>query len=266
MNTWTRELARATGAEWVKLRSVRSTWWCLACMTVFLVLGSLAIGGGTVTELVRNGQPGTLSASDPVTSAAIFAQFGLVALAMLTITPEYASGGIRTTLQATPVRGLVLAAKALVLVPVTFVAGVVAGGVTTAAVHLVLSAEVFGGRVTAPLNEVVPDLLSMGLFLALVSVTTLGLGFATRSSAGTLTTAFMLLMGVPLLLVMTGTPIGFEASLRMPLFAGLAFMGSSDTPMGGAVPYPASQGLVWLLVWTVAATAVGHAVLRRRDA
>ncbi|MER7213363.1 ABC transporter permease [Streptosporangium sp. NPDC000239] len=266
MNTWVRELAQAIGGEWVKLRSVRSTWWCLACTTALMVLGSLAIGGGTATEMVRRDLAGTLSASDPVTSATAFAQFGLVALAMLTITPEYASGGIRTTLQATPIRGRVLAAKALVLAPVTFVAGVVAAGVATAVVHLVLSAEVFGGRVTAPPAEVVPDLLGVGVFLALVSVTTLGVGVATRSAAGTLTTAFMLLMGAPLLLVMTGTSIGFEASLRMPLFAGLAFMGSSDTPMGGPVPYPATQGLVWLLVWTAAATVAGYAVLRRRDA
>ena len=52
----------------------------------------------------------------------------------------------------------------------------------------------------------------------------------------------------------------------MPLFAGLAFMGSTDNLTGGPIPYSAGEGLAWLLAWTVGALVAGHAVLRRRDA
>lgn len=263
---WLSELRQATGAEWVKLRSVRSTWWCLVCATALMVLSALTLGAGTATDMVRDGAGRPFPASQPVTSATSFAQFALVALAMLAITSEYASGSIRTTLQATPIRGRVLAAKALVLVPVTFAAGVLSGGVATVAVYVVLSADVFGGYVALPLTEVVPELLSVGLFFALVSVTTLGVGAAMRGSAGTLSTVFMLLMGVPLLLMMAGSRMAFEVSLRMPMFAGLAFMGSTDTPIGGPVPYSAPEGLAWLLAWTAVAVGAGYAVLRRRDA
>ncbi|GAA3151491.1 hypothetical protein GCM10020001_088830 [Nonomuraea salmonea] len=69
-----------------------------------------------------------ITASEAVVAATSFAQFALVALAMLTVTSEYASGGIRVTLQATPVRGMVLAAKALVVAPVMVLAGVLTGG------------------------------------------------------------------------------------------------------------------------------------------
>ncbi|SEG97067.1 ABC-2 type transport system permease protein [Nonomuraea solani] len=258
---------QAVAAEWGKLWSVRSTWWCLACALALTVLTAVTLGGSMATSLVREGITGvTVTASEPVVSATSFVQFALVALAMLTITSEYASGGIRVTLQATPVRGVVLAAKALVVAPVMFAAGVLSGAVATAAVYAVLSAEVFGGLVGLPVGEVTLDLLGVGVFFGLVSVLTVGAGAAMRSAAGTLTVVFMLLMGLPLMLLMTGSQVAVDASMRMPMFAGLAFMGSTDNMTGGPIPYSAGEGLAWLLAWTALAVAAGHAVLRRRDA
>ncbi|TMR91633.1 ABC transporter permease [Nonomuraea basaltis] len=278
-------LWQAAGAEWAKLWSVRSTWWCLASATALMVLSAVTVGGAAATDALREGRatgtapggggqaagvPGgggaDIVASEPVVSATSFAQFALVALAMLVITSEYASGAIRVTLLATPVRGVVLAAKALVVAPVMAVAGVLSGAVATAAVYLLLSIDVFGGLVALPAGEVALDLLGIGVFFALVSVMTLGVGTAMRSAAGTLTVVFMLLMGLPLMLLMTGSQVAVDVSLRMPLFAGLAFMGSTENMTGGPIPYSAVEGLAWLLGWTAAAVAAGHAVLRRRDA
>ncbi|MEV4174109.1 ABC transporter permease [Nonomuraea sp. NPDC049709] len=262
-----RTLWQAIGAEWGKLWSVRSTWWSLACAFALTVPTAVTLGAATATDAVREGVAGVrITASEPVVSATSFVQFALVALAMLTITSEYASGGIRITLQATPARGVMLAAKALVVAPVMFVAGVLSGAVATVAVHLVLSIDVFGGLVVLPVGEVVLDLLGVGVFFALVSVMTIGVGAAMRSAAGTLTVVFMLLMGLPLMLLMTGSQAAVDASMRMPMFAGLAFMGSTDNMTGGPIPYSAGEGLVWLLAWAAVAVAAGHAVLRRRDA
>ncbi|MER5424317.1 ABC transporter permease [Streptosporangium roseum] len=260
-------LGRTVGAEWVKLWSVRSTWWCLAGATALMVISAVTLGGATATDMRREDVKGAhFTASEPVVSATSFVQFALVALAMLVITSEYASGAIRSTLQATPVRGLVLAAKALVVVPVMFAMGVLSGGVATAVVYAVLSTAAFGGYVAAPPAEVALDLLSMGLFFALVAAMTIGVATAVRSAAGALTVVFMLLMGLPLMLLMTGGQAALAVSLRMPLFAGLAFMGSTDNLTGGPIPYSAGEGLAWLLAWTAAALAAGYALLRRRDA
>ncbi|HEX4813197.1 MAG TPA: ABC transporter permease [Nonomuraea sp.] len=262
-----RALWQAMGAEWAKVWSVRSTWWCLAAAAVVQVLGAVTLGGATATEAMRGEGPvAPVTASEPVVSATSFTQFALVALAMLTITAEYASGSIRPALQAVPVRGVLLAAKALVVSPVMVVAGVLSGAVATAAVWLLLSADLFGGLVEAPAGEVAADLLGVGAYYALVSVMTLGAGAALRSAAGTLTVVFMLLMGLPLMLLMTGSQVALEASSRMPMFAGLAFMDSAENLTGGPMPYSAGEGLAWLLAWTAAALAAGHAVLRRRDA
>lgn len=262
-----RELVQSVGAEWAKLWSVRSTWWCLAGTTVLMVVSAVTLGGAAATDMRREGVKGAhLTASEPVVSATSFVQFALVALAMLVITSEYASGGIRSTLQATPIRGRMLAAKVLAVVPVMFAVGVLSGGVATAVVYAALSADVFGGYAALPTAEVALDLLSVGVFFALVSVMTMGVGTAVRSAAGTLSVVFMLLMGLPLMLLTTGSQAALEASLRMPLFAGLAFMGSTDNLTGGPIPLGAGEGLAWLLAWTAAALATGYAVLRRRDA
>ncbi|MEV4067704.1 ABC transporter permease [Nonomuraea dietziae] len=260
-------MRQVIGAEWAKLWSVRSTWWCLAGLTALMVLSALALGGATATDLMREGvRSARFAVSEPVVSATTFAQFALVALAMLVITSEYASGSVRSTLQATPIRGRMLAAKALVVLPVMFVAGVLSGALATAAGYVVLSLDTFGGHAALPPGEVTLDLLRVGVFFALVAVMTLGVGTAMRSAAGTLTVVFMLLMGLPLMLLMAGGPAAVEVSLRMPLFAGLAFMESTDNMTGGPIPYPAGEGLAWLLVWTAAALAAGYAVLRGRDA
>ncbi|WP_326823841.1 ABC transporter permease [Streptosporangium sp. NBC_01756] len=260
------ELGQAIGSEWTKLWSVRSTWWCLAGAGALMVLSALLLGGATATDLLRDGGGPPFPASQPVISATIFVQFALVTLAMLTITSEYASGAIRVTLQATPVRGRMLAAKALVAAPVMFVAGVVGGGVAAVVAYAVLSADLFGGYAALPLARVALDLLKVGVFFTLVSVMTIGVGAAMRSAAGTLTVVFMLLMGLPLMLLTAGGQVALEVALRMPMFAGLAFMGSVDNMTGGPIPYPAGEGLAWLLAWTAAAVAAGYAVLRRRDA
>ncbi|MCF6468794.1 ABC transporter permease [Nonomuraea sp. MG754425] len=262
-----RGLWQAAGAEWVKLWSVRSTWWCLAGALALTVLTSVTLAVDAATGALRDGTPGVrISAAEPVVSATSFVQFALVALAMLAITSEYASGGIRTTLAATPARGVVLAAKALVVGPVMLATGVLTGALTVAAVYAVLSLDVFGGFVVLPAGQVALDLLRTGVFYALVAVMTLGVGAATRSAAGTLTVVFLLLMGLPLMILMTGSQVLADLSLRMPTFAGLAFMGSARNITGGPMPYSPGEGLVWLLVWAAVAVAVGHAVLRRRDA
>ncbi|MEU8246115.1 ABC transporter permease [Nonomuraea sp. NPDC048916] len=259
-------VARGVAAEWGKLWSVRATWWCVAGTVAVTVLAALTLGGARATDLVRDGVTARLPATEAVILAMVFAQFTLVALAMLAITSEYASGSIRGTLQATPVRGRMLAAKALVVAPTTFVTGVLAGAAGAVATYLVLSAPIFGGLVTLPAGRTAADLLRVGVFCALVSLLALGAGTATRSAAGTLTVVFMLLFGLPLLLLMSGAQPAMEVAQRLPMFAGLAFMESADNPTGGPMPYSPGEGLAWLAGWAVAALATGQAVLRRRDA
>lgn len=263
----TTPLRRAVGAEWTKFWSVRSTWWCLLGAGMLMGLAALTLGADSATTgAAATGRAPTFPATRPVIDSALFFQFGIVALAMLVVTPEYASGGIRATLAAVPVRGRLLAAKALVVATVVAVATAVGGLATALVVWAFLTLDPFGGPAELPPGVMAVDLLKLGCFAASVALLTIGVSFAVRNAAGTLTVVFLLLVGAPMLLAMTGNETLVAVTLRMPVFAGLTFMGSVNNPAGELLAYPPLEGLAWLVAWTAAALALGYAELRRRDA
>ncbi|RBY79769.1 ABC transporter permease [Geodermatophilus sp. TF02-6] len=108
-------------AEWIKFWTVRSTPWSLGAM--------LVLGAG-LTTLVCALSADALAREDLgepvgafVTWGIVFAQVTAVVLGALVVTGEYGTGMVRATLTATPRRGAVLAAKAVVLASTLFVAG-----------------------------------------------------------------------------------------------------------------------------------------------
>jgi ABC-2 type transport system permease protein len=99
-------LPQAARMEWIKLRSLRSTWWTMAVTVAGAVAIAVAVGVNT-----RNG------AGDLTNNSLAGMVPGLLltgVLGVLVMTSEYSSGMIRATLAAIPDRRLVLAAKALV--------------------------------------------------------------------------------------------------------------------------------------------------------
>ena len=128
-----RLLGRAVGVEWTKLRSVRSTYGSLAAAVVVTV-GIAALAAWAITT---DDQPNPATVTQLAAVGASVGQFGLVALAALAITGEFATGSIRTTLAATPARSAVLTAKAVVVGAVTF-AGLVATALATLAASAIL--------------------------------------------------------------------------------------------------------------------------------
>jgi ABC-2 type transport system permease protein len=114
-------------------------------------------------------------------STIVFAVLGATA-----VTSEYGSGMIRLTLTATPRRGRVLAAKAAVVAAVTLVAGLVTATVTFLAAQAVLASY---GVPTASLwsGDALRTVLGDGALTPVLPVIAVALGFATRSTAGAVT-------------------------------------------------------------------------------
>lgn len=110
-------------AEWIKFWSVRSTLWSTA-MLVVLGAGLTALVCATSADWLASGKADESPASF-VTWGMMFAQITAIVLGTLTVTSEYGTGMIRATLAATPHRGAVLAAKAVVLSVTLFVVGTV---------------------------------------------------------------------------------------------------------------------------------------------
>ena len=106
---------QAARMEWIKLRSLRSTWWVLA-LTVAGAAG-IAVAVGVNTED---------AAADLTNNALAGIALGLLlvgVLGVLAMTGEYSSGTIRSTLVAVPNRPLALAAKAAVFGVLALAAG-----------------------------------------------------------------------------------------------------------------------------------------------
>ncbi|RZQ62522.1 ABC transporter permease [Amycolatopsis suaedae] len=248
----------AVRSEWTKQFSLRSTWWCLVAAVV-LVLGYAAMAALTV----RINGDDDLSAQGIAVGAVFYlGQFAVVSLATLAITTEYASGSIRSTLQWVPVRRRMLAAKGGVLAAVLAVLGV--------AVTLVaqgLSVPLMGGNgVPVSAGSVLTTSLAAGAYFALLGLLCLGLGTALRSTAGTITAVFLLLMMLPMLAGAMGMP---ELAHGFPGIGGMNAMIDAGAPnplFGGVAPYPPPVGLLVAGGWAVLALAVGHTVLNRRDA
>ena len=114
-------LGRTVKAEWIKLSSIRSTWWTTLAMVV-MGAGFTTIICGVVANDMANGTNGD-PAGEYITQGLLFSQISAVVIGALVVTSEYGTGMIRSTLAATPVRARVLAAKAIVIAGFLFVVG-----------------------------------------------------------------------------------------------------------------------------------------------
>jgi ABC-2 type transport system permease protein len=243
---WPTTLGRTLGAEWTKLRSVRSTYGSLLAAVVVTV-GIAALAGWAA---VTDDQPTTATASQLAGVGASLGQFGLVALAALAVTAEFATGSIRTTLAATPARWAVLAAKAAVVGAVIFPTGFVATALATLAGSAILGTRADGILALSARSAAA---------VTLTSLLVVGLGAVLRSTAGTVTTAVAVLFAPPILGALVSNEIVATVLDHLP--AGLSGVVASGT--GGR--YSPEVAALLLGAWAVATLAVGAATLHRRD-
>src|SRR6516165_504231 len=120
-------------SEFTKIRSVRSTYWTLLAMIVITIGISALLSWGRIQDYAS--QPAFVQAhmAPRIRSRATeFSMFGLIlgqlviaVLGALTITSEYSTGMIRTSLTVLPRRETVYVAKALVFTVIALVAGLV---------------------------------------------------------------------------------------------------------------------------------------------
>ena len=162
-------------SEWVKFRSVRSTFWALT-VTVVLGIGlGAAISAAAAHGYAKSSVSDKLS-WDPTgisTSGLAIGSLAIAVLGVLYISSEYSSGMIRTSLIAVPKRGRVLAAKSLVYAVVTFVVGEILSFVA----FFLGQALISGHAPHAALGDpgVTRAVVGAGLYLTVLAVLSLSL-------------------------------------------------------------------------------------------
>jgi ABC-2 type transport system permease protein len=246
-------------SEWTKLRSVRSTWIAalstVASAVALAVLGVSDLLGGTPADLPANWDPTATSLK-----GFLFAQLIIAMLGVLSITPEYATGMIGTSLVFVPARSRLLAAKAVVVAAVAFVVALITTVLSFTVVQLSLHSA---GLPAAGIGDpgVAGALLAAVLYLTLIALAGLAAGALVRSATTGLAVLVAALLLVPALGPALPGVLGDWFGRYWPVTAGQAAY--AVVPMDNTVT-PA-LGLSILTLAAIAATLASHLAVRRRD-
>jgi ABC-2 type transport system permease protein len=244
--------------EWIKLRSLRSTWGTLAIS----VVGAIGIGV-TVGFNTRN------AAGDLTNNALagiVPALLLIGVLGALTMTSEYSSGMVRSTLAAVPRRRLLLVAKAAVFGAVALTVGEAASFIAFFAGGLALRHGIHAPALTQP--GVLRAVLLAGISFCLVGLLGLGLGAIVRHSGAAIAVVVGGIYVVP--------TIAATATHGLGVYMPIIIIGNSLTSTKPQVcPAHAADcphflsawaGLGLLGLYAAAALAVGCWLLAHRDA
>jgi ABC-2 type transport system permease protein len=256
-----RRAGAALAAEWIKLRSLRS-------MLLTPLLGTVA-SIGVSASAVRHNATGyshldavQKAQFDPLGTNFNFVVLGILlfgALGALVATNEYGSGLIRTTLAATPQRGLVLAAKAVLAGLAAFALAVVIVFTTFFTGQAILSGA-HAPHVSLGDHYVLAHLLGNVYYMTAAGLIGLFTGVLVRSAAAAITSMFGLLLVLPVLAdKITPDAVTRHTVPYLPLNLGDEMLHHHQ----GLSPGPAVAGLAaWVLVLAAAAALS----LRGRDA
>jgi ABC-type transport system involved in multi-copper enzyme maturation permease subunit len=233
-------------------------------------------GQGDIAPALPQGEPGL---SEVTVAAYLIGTFvGLIAVAVVAtmfMTAEYRRGLIRTTLAASPRRGRVLAAKALVVGAAAFVAGTLgAVGAVILGTGLAHSrgAQVFPEPWPTELRMIV----GTGALVAVVAVLTLAVAAIVRRSVASVTIVFTGIVAPYFLSAVLILPAGVaDWLLRITPAAAFAVQQATPqyqqvqayyAPVSGFYPLAPWAGFAVLCAWALAALGAAVYLLRRRDA
>jgi hypothetical protein len=231
-------------------------------------------GTGDIVPVVQSGD----GLGRTVENALVGAFAGLIAVlvvATMFVTSEHRRGLIRTSLAATPRRGRLLAAKAIVVGGVSFVVGVVSAAL---AIPLVERLEVAKGFYLYPVATwtEVRVVVGTGLLFAVAAVLAVAVGTLLRRGAGTVTAVVVGIVLPYLLAVASVLPAG-PAEWLTAVTPAAAFaiqqsvreypqVSASYTPADGFFPLSPAGGFAVLCAYAVVAVALAAVAMRKRDA
>lgn len=246
-------IARTLAAEWTRLWTVKTTWWFLAAAAAVMV------GIGTVAGFDARGSQE--DRGDAAWAAAAFtsmpAQFAFLAMVLIAVTSDYATGGIVPTLQWTPRRGLLFLSRTVVS----------AGAATAAGVLLAMAASVAGylaarPTLTLPLDEGVDMLGTVAVVFGTGTLLAAGLGFLLRNTAGALVSVFLLILVLPALLPQFGYDWLTDIADLLPGTSAMYLLFGEPARPG----ITETSAVITMVVWAGGALLLGWTRLTRTDA
>ena len=251
---------RAAKSEWIKLISLRSSWITFAAAVVAVV------GLGVLISYITNSHWTEMRAEERLRFEPVarslgginLAQLAIGVLGVLVVTGEYSTGMIRSSMMAVPRRLPVLAGKAVVFATATFVLMT-----ASAFVAFLLGQAALGSHgTTLGAPHALRAVIGVPLYLTVIALFAVGIGFIVRNTAGGIATLFGLLLVAPGLGQLLPTSWQPHVLPYLPLNAGAGVY--SVQPEPGMLS--TWTGFAVLCAWAVVALLIGAVLLRRRDA
>jgi ABC-type transport system involved in multi-copper enzyme maturation permease subunit len=245
-------------AEWIKLRSLESTYAVLAAAVI------TALGVGLLVCNSDVGQAGHLSPGtfDPMADSFVglaVAQLIFAAVGVLAMTGEYSSGLIRTTFAAVPPRRAVLAAKAVVVCLTTFCVGLITSLASFLAGQAVLSQQHLGISLGHP--GAARGIIAAAAGLGSAALIGLAAGALIRNAAGALTLVVVLLFLGPSFLHGTSRWM-VDIANALPANAMRRLVSLHPWPTAPSI----TASVIVIVAYPVLALATAAFVIHRRDA
>ncbi|WP_031065537.1 ABC transporter permease subunit [Streptomyces sp. NRRL WC-3742] len=259
-------------AEWIKLTSLRSTYWVLALASLVAIGVNLNAVHTDLTYIDHPPTPmpgGHAFRYDPLhhglnSIASDLMSIAAGSLGAITVFGEYTTGMIRTTFAAVPDRRGVIGAKVLLIGAVTGLAGLVVSFASFLATNAMLSSRHLGlslgddGCLRAVLGyaAIVPTCALIGM----------ALGALLRHATASIVSMVLLLFVLPLMFGGDRYPWLKRIGDHLPsrTVARLTLNPHSFTTMG-ANPPSVLDAWITMGVWAAVAAAVAVVVVRRRD-
>jgi ABC-2 type transport system permease protein len=252
-------------AEWIKLWSLRSTYWVFG-------IGTLAMIGLNINGAIADfdNWP-TYSAFQRANfyplhdafghSAALLLMLAAGSIGAITIVSEYASGLIRTTFAAVPARRSLVTAKIVVLAAVMLVAGAVIALVSFWSTQAILARRHAGLSIGDP--HVLRALAASALLAPVCALVGMGVGAVVRHTATTIVTVIVGLDLLPQFFNSQRHPWVTDIGNAMPVNAWerLVFTGADRSVHD---PTIAGSWIVFAL-WPLVATVIAVVVVHHRD-
>src|ERR1700744_1180034 len=251
-------------SEFTKIRSVRSTYWTM------IVLFVITVGIGALVSWLTGSHWNQASASqragfDPTSNALVglfFGQFVIVVLGAMTITAEYSTGMIRTSLTAMPRRGVFYLAKALVFTVIALVIGEVASFVAFFLGQALLGTAPVHISTTLSSPHVLRAVVGGGLFIAACGLFAFGIGTMVRHTAAAISIAIGVLFVVPIIVNFLPGSWNNDIMRFLPSEGGQAIWRTTQA----AHEWPAWGEFGVFLGYTAPVLIAAYILFRKRDA
>lgn len=251
----------AVSFEWTKIRTLRSTVWSLALYSVMSI--GVALLAGYVMKGVYEDMSGPARARfDPVASGFSGLKLGMIALVVfgvLSVSSEYSTGTIRSSLTAVPRRGVFYAAKMLTGTATAMALSAVVVTVSFFATQLTLGSP---ASVSVTDDGVLRAMAGGVLYMTLICAFSMGLASLLRSSA--LTMGILVPLFFMISTILNSIPGVQKAAQFLPDLAGGLIL-RSRPPAGDTILTPWT-GMAVLAGWALLAVSAGYLAVRSRDA